>query len=256
MTTPVNSSQAPVGALCERLEWDSEFFGIGVGRALPSRLTEPAAAELLHWCAENSIDCLYFLAEADDARTLQLLEERGFRLVDIRMNLARAMSCAPPSPGGAALIRPARTGDVPALRGIAKTGHRDSRFYFDPEFPTSRCDDLYETWIEKSCNGYADAVFVADYDARPSGYISCHLRGDAGNIGLLGVDAAVRGIGLGRQLIHAALAWFADRGVARVTVTTQGRNVGAQRLYQNTGFRTDSIQLWYHLWFNRHQNRK
>jgi hypothetical protein len=39
--------------------------------------------------------------------------------------------------------------------------------------------------------------------------------------------------------------------VTRLSVATPGRNVAAQALYQDTGFRTSQTSLWYHRWFNR-----
>jgi hypothetical protein len=40
-----------------------------------------------------------------------------------------------------------------------------------------------------------------------------------------------------------------DRGAATVSVVTQGRNVRAQRIYQQFGMRTRSLELWYHRWW-------
>ena len=111
---------------------------------------------------------------------------------------------------------------------------------------------MYETWTEKSCHGYADAVLVAEMNGQAAGYISCHLLdGAEGNIGLVGIGAEWRGMGLGTALVNTGLRWFADQGVTRATVVTQGRNWQAQRLFQRSGFMTRTVQLWYHRWFTR-----
>jgi hypothetical protein len=34
-----------------------------------------------------------------------------------------------------------------------------------------------------------------------------------------------------------------------MTVVTQGRNRGAQRLYQQCGFLSRDLQLWHHKWY-------
>jgi dTDP-4-amino-4,6-dideoxy-D-galactose acyltransferase len=203
-----------------------------------------------YWCRSQQIDCLYFLADVSDRETIRLAEDHYFRLVDIRATFEiRLPASLQPSckPG---MIRLWRPDDLPELKGIARASHVDSRFYFDSNFPPAARKALYETWIEKSCHGYADVVFVAELNSRPSGYISCHLRSHGtGQIGLTGVAAHARGQGLGRQLVLAALRWFAASQVKAVSVVTQGRNVRAQRLYQRFGFTTHSIQLWYHRWF-------
>lgn len=215
--------------------------------------------EMLVWCEAQAINCLYLLADADDETTVRLAETNHFRFADIRLTLERALADIPPAEdwnisfaGGeesGPLIRLSTEEDVARLRAIARASHRDSRFYFDANFPAPLCDLLYETWIEKSCRGYADAVLVAERLGEASGYISCHLSDEAtGEIGLLGVEARAQGEGLGQYLVEAALRWFAARGMERVTVVTQGRNSRAQRLYQKCGFRTQSVRLWYHLW--------
>lgn len=239
---------APVVA--ELLEWDSAFFGRRIGRATVHRLDGPTAAELLEWCQSSHIDCLYFLADADDAATTRVAEQIDFRLVDIRVTLQvwlKPPYLSPPDTGP--VIGLAQPADLPALQQIAADGHRDTRFYFDGNFPVERCDDLYRTWMRRSCEGYADAVLVARDHAQVAGYITCHRdAGESGHIGLVGVGNDFRGQGIGSALVRASLSWFADQGRPQVQVVTQGRNVTAQRLYQQQGFRTSAIQLWYHYW--------
>lgn len=245
--------------ICEYLDWDSRFFGCEIARATVNRLTPQTVKTILTWCNSRRIDCLYFLGDSDDTNTTRLAEDNGFRLVDIRITLEKqlggVLSTAEPQ-YDQGIIRSHTADDVPALCAIARTSHRDSRFYHDPNLPTSLCDALYETWIAKSCNGYANAVLVAEFEERPVGYISCHLLDQArGQIGLVGVSPDVQGRGLGHGLVHESLRWFAGQGITQVTVVTQGRNWKAQRLYQKNGFLTRSVQLWYHKWFTPEEIR-
>jgi dTDP-4-amino-4,6-dideoxy-D-galactose acyltransferase len=239
-------------AFCQYLDWDSEFFSVRIGRITVNRLTEVILEQVLMWCKFNSIDCLYFLANTDDVRTVRLVEEHDFRCVDIRITLERQIDDFPEAEEGIAqsVVHLCTPMDVQALRAIARVSHHDSRFYHDSIFPISRCDALYETWIEKSCSGYADAVMVAEMDGEPVGYLSCHLLGQSkGQIGLFGIKADLQERGLGRRLIDESLRWFRMQDRKEVTVVTQGRNINAQRLYQKCGFLTRSVQLWYHRWF-------
>lgn len=247
------ASQKPIEAHCELLPWDSTFFGMRIARATVNRLTEVVAGDLLRWCAANEVDCLYFLADSDHPPTVALAEDLGFRLMDVRVTLERRLEVPFffPVPITGGRTRSHASIDIPALRRIASACHFQSRFYADPRFERERCNELYATWIEKSCRGYADEVLVALVDDSPAGYISCHLGPqDSGRIGLAGVDPKSAGQGLGSELVDAALSWFGQRGAKRVEVTTQGRNCVAQRLYQKRGFVTRSLDLWYHKWFD------
>jgi dTDP-4-amino-4,6-dideoxy-D-galactose acyltransferase len=236
--------------LCSYLEWDSEFFNRRIARVVSRRLDAETLKSVLSWSEESSMDCLYFLADAADKASAMLAADNGFRFVDIRTTYERRLAGDSELGEKAPGIRFAVPEDVQALRAIASVSHRDSRFYFDPNFSESACNALYETWIEKSCQGYADAVLVAQIEGRAVGYISLHLdEENTGQIGLIAVGAETRGHGLGKKLITESLRWFASKDVERVRVVTQGRNVVAQRLYQGFGFMLASVEVWYHRWF-------
>lgn len=237
--------------VCTYLEWDSEFFACRIARLNRPRLDDRTVAETLGWCDTNRIDCLYFLADSDHPRTPRLAEANGFLLTDVRLALERIPipndPAAPVSDG----IRLAREDDLSVLRVIARTGHRDTRFYFDEHFDREKCDLLYETWIENSFRSFAKAVLVAVIDKAPVAYLTCHLKGRESQIGLVGVGASHQGKGLGTKLVQHFLAWSREQGASRAIVVTQGRNLPAQRLYQRNGFTARSVQLWYHRWFLR-----
>jgi len=88
------------------------------------------------------------------------------------------------------------------------------------------------------------------YFEAPSDDLPTSLTPGLGRIGLVGAGAEARGRGVARALVLAALSWFRSRGSERVQVTTQGRNIAAQRLYQRCGFLTHSVSLYYHKWYS------
>ena len=237
-------------SLCEYLEWDSDFFGRRIARAIVTSLNEKTLAAVQYWCDLHRIDCLYFLADSADLLATRLAESNKFRLVDIRVTLDRPVKGKPALGSCQTKIRGSLEQDITALRAIARTSHRDSRFYFDGNFPISLCDALFETGSDKSCRGWAQNVLVAEDEGKPVGYVTCHLAApETGRIGLISVGDKAQGKGLGKELVGQALRWFARQGVVTVSVVTQGRNVRAQRLYQRCGFVTRTIELWYHRWF-------
>lgn len=242
--------------VCQYLDWDSEFFGCRIARVTADRLSPETVSRIMKWCDAQNIDCLYFLSGATDQRTVRLAEDNQFRFVDIRLTLEREVENLEVSGSGGfqGTIRLSAPDDIPALQAIAKASYRMTRFYYDSGFNPTLVDALYATWTEKSCNGYADAVLVAEVEGQPAGYVTCHLLDQAkGKVGLMGVGADWRSMGLGQALVNASLRWFADRGTTCVTVVTQGRNCQAQRLYERCGFLTRSLQLWYHRWFTKQE---
>jgi len=234
--------------VCEFLDWDSKFFGIRIARVTGHRLDVERTAEIALALRDQSIDCLYFLAD-QERETIQLAELQGFQLMNVRVTLAARLVNTYAGTWNDDGIREAAPADIPALREIAGRSYTDSRFYQDGRFPAFLCDEMYRGWIEKSCHGYADIVLVAGQSAQPAGYICCHLQeGGSGQIGLMGAVGGMKNQAVVRQLVHHALCWFQEREVLDVTVVASGSNITAQRLYQRSGFLTRGTQLWYHLW--------
>lgn len=237
--------------LCSILEWDSAFFGMTIARVNTYQLEVQTAAQIMDWCREKKVSCLYFLADSNHIETLRLAEKNGFYLTDIRMTYEHSThglgNRYEPWPN----IRLAVPEDLPALRAMTDSSYRDSRFYYDGHFSQENCDRLYETWIEKSLSGYAQAVLVMGEFGQPEGFVTCNtnMPEAKGQIGLVGVSRSARGRGVGQALMLESLHWFAVQGMASAEVVTQGRNIRAQRLYQKCGFATKEVKLWYHYWF-------
>jgi dTDP-4-amino-4,6-dideoxy-D-galactose acyltransferase len=247
---------ADSATLCEELPWDSSFFGLSIARALPAHLDAPACDAMLEWCRTHGVDCLYFLAPPDDTTTIRLLHDGGFQLVGARVTLARH---APAGIGDVhGHVRRAVEGDIPELRDIASSAHRDTRFHADNRFDAARCDELYATWIENSVRGYADHVLVAERDGALAGYLTLHVatpttaRGAAARtarIALFAVHERYRNQGVGRDLLRSAARMLAEEDVTETSVVTAGRNIAALSLYKSEGFKTMDVALWYHRWF-------
>jgi len=240
---------------CDLLPWDSEFFQCRIGRVRGSQLTDERASQIEEWSKGNKVRGLYFLARADDPATVRTAEKHGFNFVDIRLTFERVLATreelANAARSSSAVIRPVREEDVEGLQSIARTAHRDTRFFSDPQL-TSKAEALYSTWIRLECQGRAQKVLVAESSpGKADGYVSCHLdrQRSEGQIGLIAVAEEARGRGLGISLVWSALDWLARAGAKKVTVVTQGRNQAAQRLYQKCGFLTRDLELWYHKWY-------
>jgi dTDP-4-amino-4,6-dideoxy-D-galactose acyltransferase len=229
------------------LPWDTEFFGVTVARV--DAADEGALAAGDAWCAANRVGVAYLQLDADAPTTVfTAAEGAGFRFVDVRVTLSLTRERFTTAGETPAPVRACTAADLPALERIASRAHTDSRFYADPRFPRERCDALYATWARRDCTDPSRRVLVADDQGDAVGYFTYALDGTSATIGLVGVDAAHRGQGLGAALVHAGLvAAFAEADLVRVA--TQGRNAGAQRLYQRAGMTTEHVGVWFHKWY-------
>lgn len=245
----------PMEELCRYLDWDSDFFQQRIARLLPTRLVPGKLEQALDWCSSQEIDCLYFLAAGDHPSSLRLACQHGFTLVDTRLTLERMLSSKDPAPepqDANISVRVWQSSDIPVLSDIAALNIKQTRFHNDPGFSTERAEALYRTWIERSCQDYADQVLVAVDKGAPAGFITLNTNAEQslGSISLLGVSQTARQRGLGSLLVSAGLRWLAAQGAVRAAVVTQGANLAALRLYQHCGFIITDMYLWFHKWFS------
>jgi len=248
----LNETSAP----CRYLDWDSEFFRRRIARVNASRLTPDFIQAVLEWNRQQRIECLYFLAEADDPQTVWLAQEYQFNLVEIRFTLERSLKdwnpeTRPRAADPDVLIRPVQVEDIPVLQDIARTSYVDSRYYFDRNFSEQDWQAYYATWVKKSCTGGADLALAAEKDGEVIGYITglVDQENQTGVYELTGVRESARRSGVGQELFRSGLDWYVRQGVPGIWVATQGRNVTTQRMIQRHGFLTKSCQLYYHKWF-------
>jgi dTDP-4-amino-4,6-dideoxy-D-galactose acyltransferase len=234
---------------CEILKWDTDFFSIATAKVTSSELTRESAREVLDWCRDQQIKALYFLCGGSDVVSQQAAETAGFQRVDGRLTLEHdleGLSSLRDAERPAHRIRAWQPVDLEALKSLAAASHHDTRFYSDPFYSRTECDRFYSTWIERSCGGYDDRVWVSEDASGVTGYVTGKLRDNVGAIGLIAVAERARGMGCGSALVRQALEWFRESGGRSGKVVTQSSNIIAQRLYQRNGFVIRRTDLWYH----------
>jgi dTDP-4-amino-4,6-dideoxy-D-galactose acyltransferase len=234
------------------LEWDTQFFGVRIATIECAAIGDPEWRTQLAWCQAERIECLYVLMDAQDKASAANTGLADASWIDQRFTYERETAPLPQGKPSKATLRHARTEDTPVLEALAMVAHNDTRFWKDGRFPEERCAQLYATWIRRSLEGWAEAVFVAELQSTPVGYITCHAReGGSAEIGLIAVAESWRGEGIGRALVERALAWASEQALPHTRVVTQGTNRGAMMLYRSAGFRLVRSQCWYHLWFKQ-----
>lgn len=109
----------------------------------------------------------------------------------------------------------------------------------------SRCFDTYSLSrrrLQYLAARSSAVVLVAENDGQvvgeAVGLLRHHKKGLTGRIYSLVVDPAMRGRGVGRQLMADLLVTFAQRGVGRVYLEVERTNAGAVALYEKLGFRS------------------
>ena len=155
---------------CAILPWDSEFFGVRIGRVLSPILTPSDVTAALQWAEAHAVVCLYALVDKDDTGSRTSLEACAFRAVDERLTLRRPVG-APLKAGPESSVRLATSEDARAVAAIARVSHRNTRFYTDGLFDRDKCDELYATWIVQALSERDAIVMVSLRQDTITGYI-------------------------------------------------------------------------------------
>ncbi|MFI5305933.1 MAG: GNAT family N-acetyltransferase [Polyangiales bacterium] len=239
-----------------RLPWDSEFLGLEVYRVAASAPDAAAVKTALSSVAAAGGRLAYVTcAEAFEG---PLDGPSGpVVLVDEKRTYARplpaeAIALAPlPDVPWVELAAPSAVSAADAVRleELAVAAGVHSRFRVDPSFPTERFEEMYRIWMRRSLAGeLADAVLMIGATGAIDAMVTVQCQGDDAVIGLLAVDAAQRGRGLGSALVQAVLRWGCVRALHRARVVTQGANREACKLYEGSGYLCVDRLFYYHAW--------
>lgn len=230
----------------EMLPWDTEFFGFPIGQ-ISGEVGSDALAQTVARADADGVRCLYHLVTADHLPALHDALRHGFKPYDIRVELERRLA-APAPPGTGVVVREADLADEPVLSQLAAGTITATRFALDQHFPRDRVPLLYAEWVRRGLSsGSARRVLLAEPAA---GFLVCGLDTEVllGSIELVGVAGDLARRGIGRLLVETAHSVMLESGCERAQVVTQGRNVGAQRLYQSLGYKTLTVAWWLHRW--------
>jgi GNAT superfamily N-acetyltransferase len=132
-------------------------------------------------------------------------------------------------------IRPCRLSDAQAVADLAT----ELGYPTDAEQAGSRL-----AWM---LGRGEDVAFAAELDGAVVGWLHARevrsLESEpCGEIAGLVVAAPHRGKGFGKALVHAALAWAAERGLATVRVRSNVVRAETHRWYQAAGFKVLKTQ--------------
>ncbi len=141
-------------------------------------------------------------------------------------------------------IRPCKKEDLPAvvelMQQLGEFARSDNQF---------KLDHFQQLLDVMNANPASYHNLVCEVDGQVCGFLSLvfyssffHRVGTA-LINELVIDSSQRGLGLGRQLIEAAVAEARARGMDEIEVGTEETNQAAQQFYKKCGFTEEYVLL-------------
>jgi ribosomal protein S18 acetylase RimI-like enzyme len=152
-----------------------------------------------------------------------------------------------------ATIRLALPSDAPAL---GRLGALLMRTHYDFDHlrfmnPGDGAEAGYARFLASQLDDDDVVVLVAEQAGAVVGYVYAgieprswkELREEAGFIHDIAVAEDTRAMGIGHQLLDAALAWLRSRGMPRAVLWTASPNATARRLFERRGFRATMTEM-------------
>lgn len=238
-------------SLFRLLEWDTDFFGFPVASIVPVRLTEVELDHTLASMRKAGVRLAYWASDPGDGESQRAALSCGGFLADRKVTYIVDVGKFPRPVDRAGLAIGKYTDPIPTaeMEELALQAGSHSRFKVDPRMPAGKFADLYRLWIRNSVRGkIAAAVIVARREGRIVGMVTVGEKNGRGDIGLIAVDAGMRGMNVGASLVAAAVDWARARGFERAQVVSQGENDAACRFYERCGYSVDKVEILYHFW--------
>jgi hypothetical protein len=252
------------------LAWDSEFFGVAMGRIEYVLAIDPAHVravidDLVSALAAAGVRHVSARVDVADMPTMSAFEEAGFRLMDALVTyITRPAKDPPHAVREVGRIREFRDADGPEILEIARTAYRGfrGRFHFDPHLDDARCDAFYTEWARQCMNGrMADMRLVsAGADGRLLGFLAFRRREPVSSVS--GVTVFGGGLGACRPnapgayagLIRAATVWAHEHGGVAES-QTQNYNFPTIRIYEAVGAHYVRAEYTVHRWLDAPEAR-
>jgi GNAT superfamily N-acetyltransferase len=230
--------------------WGGNVWVEAAGHAAedPALARELYAVAAAQWVGEGRANHHVLVPTTDDA-----LVDAWFTL-DFGQQHLHAVMAAPPAsfgvvPRSELLVRAATLDDVPPLIELERV--LPLHLAGSPVFSRLpvETDAQIEAELRSDLVDPTYQFYVAEHEGRVIGTsIACSLEVSSGSVGLSRPDSAAflayaavlpdaRGLGAGRALGDAVLAWSRDNGYQSVATDWRSTNVEADRAWRSMGFR-------------------
>lgn len=231
----------------EHLEWDSDFFGIKIGKIIFNQ-SENDLQYLFNEANSNKYQLIYVFSEEDTYIDESLLNQWNGKLVDRKIVYQKPILTNKHI--DSRLISQYKSTKISdKLLELAYVSGQYSRFRLDKNLPNGSFERMYKEWVLKSLNSQmADRVFIAKDGNDLLGFVTLKIKNKVGEIGLISVDNIAQGKGLGTKLINACEEYLSENSIQFLSVPTQMDNKQACHFYENYGFEKHTVTNIYHFW--------
>ena len=228
----------------QTLDWDSDFFGLHIGRAEIETSAEAKELALMYDALCKEFDLIYVFDENHIG-----FAANGAKLVDEKVLYSKTCEHRK---AFADIMMYKKDRPEASLYHLAYVSGGYSRFKLDDRLPNGSFEKLYNRWIENACpqEGTNKQIFVFCPDGIAKGMITVdYNESGLAHIGLVSVDTDCQHSGIGTKIMSTIEEYLYRLGtINSIEVPTQKANIDACRWYEKNGFRIEKVTDIYHWW--------
>lgn len=228
----------------ELVPWDTENFGIKVGRLICNESLDFDKA--LTVAKNNGYRLLYCTIE-DENNEPEWLRLNAF-LADTKLIYQKEIKA---EHALSAECESYNSGEVsPELYDLAFESGKYSRYRTDRKMPKEIFQKLYTIWIEQSVRKQiANDVIVLKKDEMIRGMVTYKLKEKlVAEVGLIAVNPSDSKRGFGTMLLENLEQRLALQNIRFIEIPTQLMNKPACRFYEKNKYRIINRKKIYHIW--------
>jgi len=245
--------------IIDYLNWDSNFFGLTVGKVDLSVITNSKILNKFRKSI-NKIDYdLVYIYTGINQLPFPNLDKVILEFVDTQLYLKMDM-LSEIKLLEYELITEDNIPENVKINDLYKISDEVapfSRFYHDPKISKNKVVELYRNFIRNSLNGSFGEGLILDYNNKGEviGLFSLDTIGGVGKEILIGVKESYRGKGSGERLFYKGLNYWKDKGVQEIKTIVSARNIKSLNFHLKLGFSIYKISNIYHLWIKTDSKR-
>jgi dTDP-4-amino-4,6-dideoxy-D-galactose acyltransferase len=227
------------------LKWDTSFFGVTSAKAILHR-----SLSLNEWAELKSrfkgYQFISIMNKNSEPINAQMIgKDTSALLVDVNIQFEKQVEKSLGFPKNINIHQALERND----KVVNMADFQYSKFIEDPELAKRGGDQVYRQWIINSFNN-ADKFYAisSDENCDVNGFLLHSYSSDACTIELIAVSPTMKNKGTGTRLFKAVEYEANNRGLRKIKVGTQLRNMDAINFYHKVGCKQVGSHQVYHLW--------
>ncbi|MFT7828735.1 GNAT family N-acetyltransferase [Priestia megaterium] len=231
----------------QEMDWDTDYFGVKSARViLNGNLTVKEWENLKIQFKEY--DFISIQNQHSSPRNAQFIgRETSAFLADINIQFIKVLNGLDSYPGEVEIDNSLKHEDQVQIEKIGD--FKFSKFIEDPNLNKRGGNRVYTEWL---INAFKDSnkffSLSRDENSNVNGYLLHSFKDDICVIELIAVSSDSSRLGIGTRLIKSLETSAFCKGIKKVKVGTQVRNIRAVNFYHKSGYKQIECNQVYHLW--------